>query len=137
MKKQSHVIAEELVIDLEKSRIKKPPIHVGKIKGTHLGYDIKSGHRHIEVKSSGKEMTWKELTKHESKIYQSDSSYYIYLVEFDKKAKTADVYAIPKKDLKIMEKIKVKEVVRFSAFGNKEKRKAWLLRKGISYKKYE
>lgn len=133
VKKQLHQIAEKLVMDIEKKRIKKP-IQVSKLHGTQSGYDIESGHRHIEVKSSGKKITWLQLTHNETNAYAGDPEYYIYLVEFNEVAETADVYAIPKKELKQMEI--PKNAVRFSALGSKEKRKDWLLKKGLSYKKY-
>lgn len=117
--------AERYVSEIEKERIGKLP--KASPQNSDLGYDIDSGDRHIEVKSSKKiNKAWLNLTPNESEKLIKDSKYWLYLVEGDFEKNLADikVYMIPKNDLLEMSQIKV--MVRLTRLSNQNKRKDWV-----------
>jgi glutamate formiminotransferase len=73
--------AERYVSEIEKERTGKLP--KASPQNSQLGYDIDSGDRHIEVKSSKKPKAWLNLTPNESEKLINDPKYWLYLVEGD------------------------------------------------------
>ena len=115
--------AERYVTEIEKDRTGKLP-EISP-QNSHLGYDLDSGDRHIEVKSSKRTKAWINLTPKESEKLIKDPKYWLYLVEgdFEKKPTDIKVYKIPKDELLEMAQIKV--IVRLTRLSNQNKRKKW------------
>ena len=117
--------AERYVSVIEKERIGKPP--KASPQNSDCGYDIDSGDRHIEVKSSKKvNKAWLNLTPNESEKLIKDPKYWLYLVEgdFEKDLAGIKVYMIPKDELLEMSQLKI--TVRLTRLSNQTRRKDWL-----------
>lgn len=116
--------AERYVSGIEKERIGKLP--KASPQNSDCGYDIDSGDRHIEVKSSKKVKAWLNLTPNESEKLIKDPKYWLYLVEGDFEKDLADikVYMIPKDELLEMSQLKI--TVRLTRLSNQNRRKDWI-----------
>ncbi len=102
-KKEKAKKAIEFVLDYEKKRGRNP--EDVSINREHVGYDIKSDNRKIEVKGIGESWAsynWQALYKTEREcLKQNPSDFYLYIVKFvDKKADIIEgFYIIPGTDL--------------------------------------